>query len=275
MINCPECGADNLIGAIFCRSCGARLNLDDLKPDEIIDEKPDGMAKRVFRIAGRLVVLVIFLLLLLVVGALFAPAPGNVTGAEVTGADLKKVQGRYLVLMGARRARASAYTFTSAEVTALANTLLDLQIPTSDTEDAAGEEGGDAKESGDDDEGTAAEEAAAAADEAGGLLAPAHLSVDLLGKGLAKVVLRSTMFGKVSTYTTLVVEAVSEDDGTVAWTVQEARMGAVPMAGAQLRDLAVSRIVDLLAGEESLEKVKKRIVKLEILEDKVKIHVKR
>ncbi|NQZ69551.1 MAG: hypothetical protein HRT89_15945, partial [Lentisphaeria bacterium] len=35
MIVCPKCKADNQIGAIFCRGCGEKLNLDELDPADM------------------------------------------------------------------------------------------------------------------------------------------------------------------------------------------------------------------------------------------------
>ena len=41
MINCPKCGADNLLNAIFCRTCGEKLNLEELKPTEVGPSEED------------------------------------------------------------------------------------------------------------------------------------------------------------------------------------------------------------------------------------------
>lgn len=37
MLRCPKCGTDNLLNAVFCRGCGDRLNLDEIKPDNFAD----------------------------------------------------------------------------------------------------------------------------------------------------------------------------------------------------------------------------------------------
>ncbi len=34
MLRCPKCGTDNLLSAVFCRGCGERMNLDEIKPDD-------------------------------------------------------------------------------------------------------------------------------------------------------------------------------------------------------------------------------------------------
>lgn len=35
MIRCKECDEDNLLGTIFCRSCGAKLSIEDMKPEDV------------------------------------------------------------------------------------------------------------------------------------------------------------------------------------------------------------------------------------------------
>jgi uncharacterized membrane protein YvbJ len=39
MIKCPKCGSDNLLNAIFCRGCGEKLDLSELKPDSFLEKK--------------------------------------------------------------------------------------------------------------------------------------------------------------------------------------------------------------------------------------------
>ena len=40
MLRCPKCGTDNMLTAIFCRGCGERLNLDEIKPDDFANIGP-------------------------------------------------------------------------------------------------------------------------------------------------------------------------------------------------------------------------------------------
>ncbi len=37
MLRCPKCGTDNLLSAVFCRGCGERMNLDEIRPDDFAD----------------------------------------------------------------------------------------------------------------------------------------------------------------------------------------------------------------------------------------------
>ena len=72
MFNCPKCGADNLLTAIFCRCCGERLELSEIKPEEVAAKPPKTSSERANEIVG-IVLLVLIVLTLL--GAL-CPVPG-------------------------------------------------------------------------------------------------------------------------------------------------------------------------------------------------------
>lgn len=67
-IQCKECGAQNELGAIFCRECGERLDLDDLEP-EIQDDKETSYWPLVKRIVGFVVLVLVVLILI----GLFVP----------------------------------------------------------------------------------------------------------------------------------------------------------------------------------------------------------
>ena len=43
MIKCPKCEADNQIGAIFCRGCGEKLELDEIKPETVMEAAESAM----------------------------------------------------------------------------------------------------------------------------------------------------------------------------------------------------------------------------------------
>ncbi len=40
MLRCPKCGTDNMLTAIFCRGCGEKLNLDEIRPDDFANIGP-------------------------------------------------------------------------------------------------------------------------------------------------------------------------------------------------------------------------------------------
>ena len=38
-LKCPKCGVDNLLTAIFCRGCGEKLDLNEMKPDALLNDE--------------------------------------------------------------------------------------------------------------------------------------------------------------------------------------------------------------------------------------------
>lgn len=87
MLRCPKCSTDNLLSAVFCRGCGERLNLDEIKPDnfsELGDKNKDPNAKK--NLVGGIIIGAI--VLILVVGTFF---PG--CGKLSTNEDAQKAAG--------------------------------------------------------------------------------------------------------------------------------------------------------------------------------------
>ena len=79
MLRCPKCGTDNLLSAVFCRGCGERMNLDEIKPDDFHDlgNKKDSNTKQ--NIIGGAIIGV--LLVAFLVGFLF-PSCGALSTTE-------------------------------------------------------------------------------------------------------------------------------------------------------------------------------------------------
>jgi len=129
MIRCPKCGADNMIGAIFCRTCGERLNLDEIRPEqELAKQKQPAKLQTVI---VRLVSLAIFLTVAAAIGMILWPNPGAVTG-EVDQAAKKRLAAQWRIMTKGRWPRPHQFQFNSDQVTAVVNELLGL------TDNAAG-----------------------------------------------------------------------------------------------------------------------------------------
>jgi hypothetical protein len=69
MIKCKECGHDNELGAIFCRECGGKLDVEAIQPD-MIDKKA---SKNVVGILRNLISAVLLIGLIVVLGLMFYP----------------------------------------------------------------------------------------------------------------------------------------------------------------------------------------------------------
>ncbi len=68
MLKCQNCGHENLLGAIFCRNCGEKLEIDKMRPEINVKKGPG-----IFDILRKLVGLVIFLGLIGVIVLMFMP----------------------------------------------------------------------------------------------------------------------------------------------------------------------------------------------------------
>jgi len=247
MINCQECGADNMVGAIFCRSCGAKLDLDEIRPETEM-KKEASVAKNLKTIAGRIVVLVVFLILAGVLAGLLLPAPGAVQG-ELNDQETQKAVARARQMFATRRQR--AFTFSSEEITLLANKLFRLDTGSADTD-----QGGDG---------------AAKKSKAG--LMPEHLSIQLLGSGYVKMVLRSRAFGKLPIYSTLLGNFEAKEDGGVSFEAFSTAMGKLSLPG-PLQDVVLKRFQSVLAVEPKLKNFAAHVVLVDVEDDKVTLTVK-
>jgi ribosomal protein L40E len=69
LVKCPECGHENQLGAIFCRNCGTKLNIEELRPT--VKDKESGF--KIGSFIRKLVALVILLALVGILAGLFVP----------------------------------------------------------------------------------------------------------------------------------------------------------------------------------------------------------
>ncbi len=79
MLRCPKCGTDNLLSAVFCRGCGERMNLDEIRPDDFADLGTKKDATTMQNIVGGIIIGV--LVVAFVVGFCF-PSFGALSTSE-------------------------------------------------------------------------------------------------------------------------------------------------------------------------------------------------
>lgn len=246
MIHCNECGADNMVGAIFCRSCGGRLELNEIRPETEM-KKEASITKNLKTIVGRIVALVVFLILAGILAALLLPAPGAVQG-QLDDRAVQRAVARARQMFATRRQR--AFTFSSEEITALANKLFRLDAGSG---------------------ATAQTEGAAKTSKAG--LMPEHLSIQLLGSGYVKMVLRSRVMGKLPIYSTLLGNFEAKEEGGVSFEPFSTAMGKLPLPG-PLQDVVLKRFQSVLAVEPKLKNFAAHVVLIDVEEDKATLTVK-
>lgn len=115
MIKCQKCGFENQLGAIFCRQCGGKLELEELRP-EVKDKKKQGC----FKLGCKLFVVMFLLTISALVFVLFFPLSyteyAPMQEKEKTALD-KKMKDMKDALEGKSKVR--FYTITPAEMSAL------------------------------------------------------------------------------------------------------------------------------------------------------------
>ena len=224
MITCPECGADNLIGPIFCRTCGGKLNLDELKPESFV-QKQDSLAKKLGQMLQRALVLVIVVGLFGGLIAFFLPADAQTFPPDE--AAMTKASARFERM---KKAQSGTFAFSLEEVNALLNQTFGLggmgNAPT------------------------------------GGTMVPEQIKVESLGGQNARVILKTRVFGKAPAYC-IVEGRFDVDDLGLSFIPRSTKTGKLPMV-ANLQDLVLRQFTALLQGQEGLDHVQKTTKSLEI-----------
>jgi len=92
LLKCNECGHDNQLGAIFCRECGTKLDVEKMRPK--IEEKsnfsPAALIKKIISI-------VLLLILIIILGLMFFPE--SVSSYELDGKEQEKVDKNFQSLI--------------------------------------------------------------------------------------------------------------------------------------------------------------------------------
>lgn len=117
LIQCPECNYDNQLGAIFCRNCGQKLDIEKFRPKVQKTSRSIGFFSTFRRLFSTLVLVV----LIVMIAAMFIPVrsvPSDLTEEEKEEAKAKfdslvvRVDGGY---------GDDSYTFSPREATFLYN----------------------------------------------------------------------------------------------------------------------------------------------------------
>ena len=114
---CPKCHTDNLLNAIFCRGCGERLNLNEMKPEDFI-QKDD--KKGVTPLWQKIFASVVFGIIMLIGGLMICPSGGASKGTEVSSEEVSK---NYKTLL---KKKEKSFTFSSADASALLTKAMNL-----------------------------------------------------------------------------------------------------------------------------------------------------
>jgi len=127
-IKCPACGHENQLGAIFCRNCGGKLDLEALRP-EIQDHKIAGGSMA--GIIQRLMIALVFLVIIAMVATSLLPF-GLTPYSAPSEETLQQAQTKFHTMQIKIDAEApSKHVFTPQEATAAFNSeVLGKEKPT-------------------------------------------------------------------------------------------------------------------------------------------------
>ncbi|HCE45707.1 MAG TPA: hypothetical protein DET40_19365 [Lentisphaeria bacterium] len=129
LMKCGSCGHDNQLGAIFCRGCGEKLDVETMRP-KVMENK--GSASGIGGLIRNLIGFLIFLGLAGVIVMMFYPQDLSVY-PSLTGDDaLKAAKIKYDAML--KKADTGfgddSYSFTPQEATYLYNELFVAKAPT-------------------------------------------------------------------------------------------------------------------------------------------------
>jgi len=85
---CKACGAENPMGDLFCRQCGAEIDINNLTPDQIVQEKKTGQVRKAIDLASSIIVLVGLILAVISM----VPLPGSDV-PEINKKDVQAIEG--------------------------------------------------------------------------------------------------------------------------------------------------------------------------------------
>ena len=218
MIRCPKCGEENPLGAIFCRSCGEKLNLDELTPDSF-NQTSEGKGKVALIIIRNFVILLIIISIFGAIASVFLKpeftAP-NQLNEEETKIALKRFKKFRKGKPG------NEYAFNNAEVNMLAKLILDM---TEEKKQKAREEmivSGNIP-----------------------VFVTDDIYINLLSSGEIKFVLKSQLMGKLPLHSVLIGTASGSPEG-LSFSVSEVFLGKLPIPIPQLQDFIIKNFVDLI-----------------------------
>jgi hypothetical protein len=210
MLKCPNCNEDNQIGAIFCRSCGEKINIDDLRPDDIAAASKSG-GNSVLKGIKTLVHVIITLSLIGALVSIFLD-PGVAQHDEMSkaSAEYKKYKMRLGNLM---KSASGGYTFSEQEVTQAAKEMLFLT-----TDDKLQEE-----------------------QVMGSGLVAVDVDVNLIAPDIARVSLEQRAYDQVTLYSVVDFQITTNQGGGLIFTPAAAKSGKLPCPG-PLQEMVVSRL---------------------------------
>ena len=261
-IKCTKCGAENRLGAIFCHSCGERLDMNSVE-DQIGQEREKEKTKNVFKKIRTVISLLLLLAIIAILAGLFIPVTMEY-GTKVETDIIRKAR---------RSAEDALYgtlsddendvkKFSSAELTAAANGVSGLY--------------GKAPSKGDNSVQEKSQEEEAPANESwksGWDMEPEIMSVKILPDKRVRAILKLSVKEKIKLYNTVYFD-FSGEFSKQSLKPSETRFGWIPLPKPFNR-FVHERFEAAFSGSEAIAKLKKRVKDIRIKDDKLILKLKR
>ncbi len=237
MLVCPKCNTENRIGTIFCRDCGEKLDVADMRAQKR-SERGGGRGRKLIRLVVSLVILGVIAYVAI---ALFTPVEtivGTVPPdrAETVWRNYRRVVEETPGVSGEQ------FVLNSAEATALFNRILAF--------DKNGFETG------------------------AGALVPEKIIIELLSGNRVKAIIRYNVFGRLISDTMLIgrIEVV-QGSNRVRFHPESYQLGQLSMKW-RFQTLVTGRFHQQFSGRPDLEKAIGLIQELEISNNRARIVIK-
>ncbi len=225
MLKCPKCSSDNMLGAIFCRNCGDKLNLDDLRPSDIPRAKnPNSFS--FIKLVYRLFVLGMLVGAAGVLAMILLPPKATMVTPSDSEKALAERKYQTMVTLSARAAETAM--FTSAEATHLA---MKKVLPDPAKTD-------------------------------GLVLVPEQISVEFLPSGCISIQVSAKLFGKLPLHSTAIVRVDAGDSGITA-SVLKVSAGRLALPGA-LAPVISERVLPMFVDNSELKRLAADMRKLDV-----------
>ena len=227
MIQCPECGQENQIGAIFCRSCGEKLELDELTPDSFQQGGDDSKAKTAIATVRNLSILILTVALIGTISAVFMKP-------EITMPNVLTEEENKVALKRFKKFRkgktGKEYAFNIAEIQMLSDLILKLTEKNKQKQRAKYIASGETPP-----------------------LITDGLYTKFLPPDKLKFILKLQLLEKATLYSTITGRVTGTEAG-LSFAVTEVNLGKLPIPIPQLQELIIKNFVALIKDNENFKK---------------------
>lgn len=237
MLVCPNCNNENRVGSVFCKSCGEKLDVSDLRAPTRSERR--GGARNWSKYIRLLILLVIIGSAVYVIIGMFTPL--DMEPKKLSEIKKSQIWETYERLIEGKFTKARTLTFTPAEASYLFNKILVLGTENKDDS---------------------------------GIMIPENIMFEFLPDDRVKAVLRYQVFNRFVSDTVITgTLRIDEESGKVMFEPETHQIGKIPMKWF-LSKIVLKRFNVQFKDRPKLEEARRRIHKLNIQKGKARILVK-